>query len=44
LIAHCALAGEESRGAHYRSDFPLKSAAAPPQHSFVGKDLSVRFE
>jgi L-aspartate oxidase len=37
LIARCALAREESRGAHYRSDFPLKSETTPPRHSYVTK-------
>jgi L-aspartate oxidase len=41
LIARSALARQESRGAHYRSDFPLKSA---PKHSFVSKNSSVYFE
>jgi L-aspartate oxidase len=43
LIARCALAREESRGAHYRTDYPLKSDAAPAQHSFVSKDTPVTF-
>ncbi len=37
LIAHSAWAREESRGAHYRSDFPLKNEAKPPQHSYLSK-------
>jgi L-aspartate oxidase len=37
LIARCALAREESRGAHYRSDFPLKNEAKPARHSYVTK-------
>ena len=37
LIARCALAREESRGAHYRSDFPLKNETHPPRHSYVTK-------
>ena len=44
LIAESALAREESRGAHYRSDFPLKNPASPPQHSFVCKNSPVYFE
>lgn len=44
LIAHCALAREESRGAHYRSDFPLKNTATPPEHSFISKNSPVFFE
>lgn len=43
LIARSAQARQESRGAHYRSDFPLKNEAAPPQHSFVTKGSFVRF-
>jgi L-aspartate oxidase len=38
LIARCALAREESRGAHYRSDFPLKNEAKPPRHSYITKN------
>jgi L-aspartate oxidase len=44
LIAQSALAREESRGAHYRSDFPLKSSADPAQHSYVCKKAAVYFE
>ena len=35
LIARCALAREESRGAHYRTDFPQKSAAFQKHSSCV---------
>jgi L-aspartate oxidase len=44
LIARCALAREESRGAHYRTDCPLKNDAAPAQHSFVAKDTPIAFD
>ncbi|HEV2350198.1 MAG TPA: L-aspartate oxidase [Terriglobia bacterium] len=44
LIAHSALGREESRGAHYRSDFPLKNSATPPEHSFISKNSPVFFE
>jgi L-aspartate oxidase len=44
LIARCALAREESRGAHYRSDFPLQNETKPPQHSYVSKNSPVFFE
>jgi L-aspartate oxidase len=33
LIARCALAREESRGAHFRTDFPAK--AEPARHSVI---------
>jgi L-aspartate oxidase len=44
LIAQSALAREESRGAHYRSDFPLKHSGTSPQHSYVSKHSEVSFE
>lgn len=44
LIARCALAREESRGAHYRSDFPLKNEANPPRHSYISKNSPPFFE
>ncbi|MBZ5514002.1 MAG: L-aspartate oxidase [Acidobacteriia bacterium] len=42
-IARSALAREESRGAHYRTDFPLKADAKPPRHSFLSRDTGVQF-
>jgi L-aspartate oxidase len=43
IIARCALAREESRGAHYRADFPLKNESKPPQHSYISKTLPPYF-
>jgi L-aspartate oxidase len=44
LIAQCALAREESRGAHYRSDFPLKNQSTSPRHSYVSKNSAPYFD
>ena len=44
LIARCALAREESRGAHYRSDFPLKKEFLPPRHSYISRNCPPYFE
>jgi L-aspartate oxidase len=42
LIARCALAREESRGAHYREDFPEKRPEFA-KHSVVQKDAGISF-
>jgi L-aspartate oxidase len=42
LIARCALARRESRGAQFRSDYPEKSAEFA-RHSIVQKDSGVAF-
>ncbi|HEV2448292.1 MAG TPA: L-aspartate oxidase [Candidatus Sulfopaludibacter sp.] len=42
LIAQCALAREESRGAHFRSDFPEKREEFAG-HTVVRKDAGIRF-
>jgi L-aspartate oxidase len=45
LIVRSALARDESRGAHYRNDFPQRDDARFLKHSAVGRDQSrVRFE
>jgi L-aspartate oxidase len=42
LIARCALAREESRGAHFRSDFPEKREDFE-KHSVICRDTDVTF-
>ena len=43
LIARSALAREESRGAHYRLDHPLKNDAKYGKHSVISGD-NIRYE
>lgn len=43
LIARCALARQESRGGHYRSDYPEKQPAYQ-KHSIISLTHDVRFE
>ena len=43
-IARCALAREESRGAHYRSDIPLRLDPDWKKHSWLRLAEEVRFE
>jgi L-aspartate oxidase len=42
LVARAALAREESRGAHYRLDFPAHNDAKFLKHSIIKGD-SIRF-
>lgn len=42
LMARCALAREESRGGHFRTDFP-ESRTEFQKHSLVRRKLGVRF-
>jgi L-aspartate oxidase len=42
LIARCALAREESRGAHFRTDFPEKRPTFE-KHSVVQRGGAVAF-
>jgi L-aspartate oxidase len=44
LIARSGLAREESRGSHYRSDFPYRNDEEFAKHSAVQKGKDVRFE
>jgi L-aspartate oxidase len=44
LIARSALAREESRGSHYRSDFPYREDEAFQKHSVITKAQEPAFE
>jgi len=44
LIARSGLAREESRGSHYRSDFPFRNDEEFGKHSAVQKGKDVKFE
>jgi L-aspartate oxidase len=44
LIARSGLAREESRGSHYRSDFPYRNDENFGKHSVVQKGKDVKFE
>ena len=42
LIARCALARNESRGAHFRIDFPLKRPEFQ-SHSVISRNIAIRY-
>jgi L-aspartate oxidase len=44
LIARSGLAREESRGSHYRADFPYRDDESFQKHSVLQKGKDVRFE
>ena len=44
VMARAALAREESRGSHYRADFPFRNDEDFAKHSAVQKGKDVRFE
>jgi len=44
LVARSARAREESRGSHYRSDFPYRDDDVFQKHSLIGKGHEVSFE
>jgi len=44
LVARCALAREESRGSHYRSDFPFHNDEQFQKHSYISAGKKPWFE